>query len=101
VDQHGRRVGKRGCGHERASRLVVGQAQVRCSWTIRWARAPGTAAASARYLDERWLVTDDSGSARASHNTFLTTLVEQGIPGAILYIWLTCWTLLAMCDEAA
>ncbi len=79
------------------SRLVVAQAQLQMFLDHPMGTGHrGTAALSARYLDERWLVTDDSGSARASHNTFLTTLVEQGIPGAILYIWLTCWTLLAM-----
>jgi O-antigen ligase len=53
----------------------------------------GTAALSARYLDKRWLTKDSSGvEARSSHNTFMTTLVEQGIPGAMLFIWLTLWT---------
>jgi hypothetical protein len=56
----------------------------------------GTAVLSPRYLDNRWLVQDEIGGAgRASHNTFLTTLAEQGVPGALLYIWLTLWTLLA------
>src|SRR6185436_16072732 len=29
----------------------------------------------------------------SSHNTFLTALVEQGIPGAILFTWLVLWGL--------
>jgi len=57
----------------------------------------GTGVLSARYLDERWLTRGPSGIASvSSHNTFLTTLVEQGVPGAALFIWLTAWTLLAI-----
>ncbi len=57
----------------------------------------GTAALSARYMDERWLTRDASGNAaRSSHNTFLTSLVEQGVPGAVLFIWLTLWTITTM-----
>jgi len=52
----------------------------------------GTATLSPRYLDEKYL----SGGGRSSHNTFLTTLVEQGVPGAVLYIWLTLWTIRAI-----
>jgi O-antigen ligase len=52
----------------------------------------GTETLSPRYLEEKFL----SGGGRSSHNTFLTTLVEQGIPGAILYIWLTLWTIRAI-----
>ncbi|HEU5297034.1 MAG TPA: O-antigen ligase family protein [Burkholderiaceae bacterium] len=55
----------------------------------------GTAALSRQYLDDRWLTKADSEEdrARSSHNTFMTTLVEQGIPGALLFVWLTLWTL--------
>jgi hypothetical protein len=58
----------------------------------------GTDALSARYLDARWLTGRRSGEegARSSHNTFMTALVEQGIPGAALFVWLTLWTLLAL-----
>ena len=57
----------------------------------------GTVALSPRYLEQRWLTADANGeSARASHNTFLTTLVEQGLPGALIFIWVTLWTPLAM-----
>ena len=57
----------------------------------------GTAALSPRYMDERWLSKDASGNAaRSSHNTFLTSLVEQGVPGAVLFIWLTLWTITAL-----
>ncbi len=54
----------------------------------------GTAALSPFYLDIKWLAAsrDGSGSARSSHNTFFTVLVEQGLLGAILYILLVLWT---------
>jgi O-antigen ligase len=39
---------------------------------------------SSEYLDERLGV-------RASHNTFLSMLVEQGVPGALMYIALLGW----------
>jgi hypothetical protein len=56
----------------------------------------GTAVLSPLYLDERWLSrdvgADESANAyRSSHNTFLTALVEQGVPGAILYLVLLFW----------
>ncbi|HEX6707563.1 MAG TPA: O-antigen ligase family protein [Albitalea sp.] len=55
----------------------------------------GTAELSPRYLDRKWLTTsgvgDESEAARSSHNTFMTTLVEQGIPGAILFLILVFW----------
>ena len=52
----------------------------------------GTATLSPKYMEEKYL----SGGGRSSHNTFLTTLVEQGIAGAVLYIWLTLWTIRAI-----
>ncbi len=59
----------------------------------------GTAVLSTRYLDRKWLTLDHGGdestAARSSHNTFLTTLVEQGVPGAILFVSLTIWCLVA------
>lgn len=53
----------------------------------------GTATLSAQYLDERWLTYSKPGeeAARSSHNTFLSVLVEQGIPGTILYFWIVLW----------
>jgi O-antigen ligase len=57
----------------------------------------GTATLSPKYLEERWLtskVGDVSvDGARSSHNTFMTTLVEQGFLGAALYLIL--WFLIA------
>lgn len=42
----------------------------------------GTAFLSRQYLDERWLAAD-SGD-RASHNTVMSVLVDQGLPGIVL-----------------
>ena len=60
----------------------------------------GTAALSALYLESKWLSLDKSGdqstAARSSHNTFLTTLVEQGVLGALLFIILALWSVGAM-----
>ena len=59
----------------------------------------GTAALSPRYMDHRWLSAskdgDDSNAARSSHNTFMTTLVEQGVPGAAMFIALVLWLAVA------
>lgn len=55
----------------------------------------GTAVLSPLYLDPSALAgprAGDSGkAARSSHNMFLTILVEQGIPGAIMYSVLVVW----------
>lgn len=55
----------------------------------------GTEYLSTRYLSDADLSASRDGSdgqrARSSHNTFMTALAEQGIPGAILYLWLLGW----------
>ncbi len=58
----------------------------------------GTAALSPIYLDERWLTraSPDGPAARSSHNTFMTVLVEQGLLGAAIYVWIVAWGLLAV-----
>jgi O-antigen ligase len=43
----------------------------------------GTESLSAQYLAAEYLT---AGGARSSHNAFMTVLVEQGIPGALLFI---------------
>ena len=79
------------------SRIVVLQAQVQMFLDYPMGSGHrGTAALSPQYLDERWLTTDWRGTARSSHNTFMSALVEQGIPGAVLFLWLTLWTLIAI-----
>jgi hypothetical protein len=80
-------------------RLVLLEAQVKMA-----ARYPhgagfrGTSAMSREFLDEKWLsgAFDPSERERSSHNTFMSALVEQGIPGAILYIWLCLWGVMAV-----
>jgi len=55
----------------------------------------GTAVLSTHYLDEKWLTKDPNDptgvAARSSHNTFLSALVEQGIPGAVIFLWMALW----------
>jgi hypothetical protein len=50
----------------------------------------GTAALSPRYIEARWLTSEtghvEEDGARSSHNTFMTTLVEQGFLGSALYL---------------
>lgn len=77
-------------------RLVLIEAQFRMA-----ARYPygaghrGTAVLSPQYLDRQWLTLDDHAPeappARSSHNTFMSLLVEQGIPGVVIYAWLGLW----------
>jgi len=56
----------------------------------------GTAALSPEYLEDRFMSQgDDFIRQRSSHNTFLTTLVEQGFFGAFLFVALVCWVLVA------
>jgi len=50
-----------------------------------------TAVLSRTYLDEKYLTGPEGNRGRSSHNTFLTILVEQGIPGVIIYVALLIW----------
>jgi hypothetical protein len=50
----------------------------------------GFATLSPQYLDPIYLT--ETG-ARSSHNTFISTLVEQGFPGAIMFSMLWLWVL--------
>jgi O-antigen ligase len=52
-----------------------------------------TAVLSPQFLDDRYLTGSGESRERSSHNTFLTTLVEQGVIGAALYILLVVWIL--------
>ncbi|MEQ1800526.1 MAG: O-antigen ligase family protein [Gammaproteobacteria bacterium] len=55
----------------------------------------GTAELSPRYLSDESLTNsrkDPNGMrARSSHNTFMTALAEQGIPGILLFVGLLFW----------
>ncbi len=53
-----------------------------------------TASLSPQYLDRQWLTGDEEDAARSSHNTFMSALVEQGVPGAALFLALVGWILL-------
>ena len=52
-----------------------------------------TAVLSPAYLEERYLSPGPDGtrSARSSHNSFMSLLVEQGVPGAVVYLCLLGW----------
>lgn len=83
------------------SRWVLMQAQVRM-----FADHPmgvghkGTAVLSPQYLDRRWLTRrwgeDESAAGRSSHNTFLTLLVEQSLPGVAVYLAFVLWGVAAL-----
>jgi hypothetical protein len=71
------------------SRIVMLKAQMKMA-----ARYPlgaghrGSEVMSAQYLDKKYL---SSTGARSSHNAFMTVLVEQGIPGAIMFLVMVRW----------
>ncbi|HKS56438.1 MAG TPA: O-antigen ligase family protein [Steroidobacteraceae bacterium] len=75
------------------SRFVVLEAQVKMARAYPFgAGHRGTEALSTQYIDEKYLAkTPGTQRARSSHNTFMTTLVEQGIPGAIMFLWMVGW----------
>lgn len=81
------------------SRMVIYQAQIRMAIDYPLgAGYRGTATLSPRYMDSKWLTagTETTEAARSSHNTFMTTLVEQGVPGALMFIVLVGWLLTVM-----
>ena len=71
------------------SRIVMAKAQLQMAAKYPFGNGHrGSEVLSAQYLDKKWLSSD---GGRSSHNTFLTALVEQGIPGAILYLGFVVW----------
>ena len=52
-----------------------------------------TAVLSPLYIDEQFLAGPADNRARSSHSTYMTVLVEQGIPGVIIYTFLMLWTI--------
>ena len=83
------------------SRVVIYEAQLRMAADYPMGVGfRGTVVLSPRYLDSEWLTrVPDIGTGsegRSSHNTFMTTLVEQGVPGALMYSGQIVWLLLAM-----
>lgn len=80
------------------SRVVIYEAQVRMAIDHPFGVGyRGTVVLSPSYLDRKWLTLDSNGdessAGRSSHNTFMTTLVEQGLPGAMLFLSLVVWIL--------
>jgi len=75
------------------SRVLIAQAQLRMFQDNALGHGfQGTMALSPYYMPRELLTMTGSGEAgRSSHNTFLTALVEQGIPGAILYWFAVIW----------
>jgi O-antigen ligase len=55
----------------------------------------GTEALSRKYLDVKYLTASEGPieefGVRSSHNTFMTMWVEQGIPGAVMFVVLVLW----------
>jgi len=79
------------------SRLVIAKAQIEMfKENVMGNGHRGTAVLSPYYLPRQYLTAvpgQEGKSARSSHCTFLTTLVEQGVPGAILYWLAVFWTI--------
>ncbi|MGH8260568.1 MAG: O-antigen ligase family protein, partial [Steroidobacteraceae bacterium] len=58
-----------------------------------------TAVLSPEYLEQKYLASAREGSdvmERASHSTFMSMLVEHGIPGVVFYLILLVWTYRAL-----
>lgn len=83
---------------DRSSQIRVELAKAQLQMAQRYpfgAGHRGTAVLSPSYLDPTALAGPrpgaDGSSARSSHNTFLTVLVEQGLPGAFMFSVLVVW----------
>lgn len=78
------------------SRIVVLEAQVEMAVSHPFGTGHrGTAILSPLYIDEKYLSAAPADGTierrRASHNTFMTTWVEQGFPGAIMFVAMCAW----------
>jgi O-antigen ligase len=78
------------------SRLVLVDAQLRMALEHPLGVGHrGTAVLSTQFLDEKWLAKDPNDptgeGARSSHNSFMSAFVEQGIPGALIFLALVMW----------
>lgn len=78
------------------SRLVIVQAQWQMFLDHPFgAGHGGTAALSPNYLSREYLTVDprnpEGQAGRSSHNTFMSILVDQGVPGIILLFALLAW----------
>jgi hypothetical protein len=80
-----------------AKRLVLAQAQFRMF--IAHPLGCGsrcTDALSPQYLDAKQLAGKPGDASRSSHNTFMTMLVDHGVPGGVAYLAMTAWILVSL-----
>jgi O-antigen ligase len=77
-----------------AKRLVLAQAQLQMFHAHPFGCGSRcTDALSPDYLDEKQLSGTAGQKMRSSHNTFMTMLVDHGIPGAAAYLLMVAWIL--------
>jgi len=84
-----------------ASRLVIIDAQFRMFEAHPLGTGHrGTRTLSPLYLDEDYLTQNrfGEGGARSSHNTLMAVLVDQGLPGLLIWLALMCWALFALIE---
>lgn len=75
-----------------AGRLVLIQAQMKMFAAHPWGCGHRcTAVLSRRYLEDKDLTGVGADRARSSHNTIMSLLVEQGLPGVFLYGAMISW----------
>ncbi|MBW7930600.1 MAG: O-antigen ligase family protein [Gammaproteobacteria bacterium] len=79
------------------SRFVMLEAQVKMALAYPMGTGHrGTAVLSPLYIDEKYMAADSVDSSgqrsRSSHNTFMTAWVEQGFPGAAMFILMCLWS---------
>ena len=80
-----------------AKRIVLMQAQLRMAAQHPYGCGSRcTDYLSPSYLDSKQLAGAPGEKSRSSHNTFLTMLVDHGIPGAIAYVLMVGWILTAL-----
>ncbi len=73
------------------SRIEIAKAQLRIAGDHPLgAGHKGTEALSFIYIEKEW---HSRGGGRSSHNTFLSVLVDQGLPGVIMWIATVCFAL--------
>ena len=76
------------------SRLVIGEAMIEMfQANILGYGHRGTVILSPDYLPAHYLTWVGGKAGRSSHCTFLTTLTEQGLPGAFLYLLMVYWVI--------
>lgn len=81
------------------SRLVLVKAQLQMAKSYPFGTGHrGTAVLSPRYMDAKWLSAVPGNdphvkAARSSHSTIMSALVEQGVPGVIIFVGLLIWLL--------